>query len=64
MGVSRFFNVGTFFAEGVGVLPQKILKIVDSISRILVRFTLKIISLSLFFLGAGMVCNDCYYVLV
>ena len=35
---------GHFFAGGVGVLPQKMSKIVDnSISRILVRFTPKII---------------------
>ena len=40
---------GTLFAGGVGVVPQKSLKIVDSIYRNLVRFTPKIISIFLCF---------------
>ena len=55
---------GHIFAGGVRLLPQNYFKIVDSISRILVRFTPKTISLFLFFLGAGMVGTDYYYVLV
>ena len=59
MGVSSFFLMweGHFFVGGVGVLSQKIFKIVDF-------YTQNNLPLSLFFLGAGMVCTDYYYVLV